>query len=329
MKCFLVDRDRDGNPTAAVVDVDADQLPAGDVIVQVDYSSLNYKDALAATGTPGVALDLPLVPGIDAAGKVVQSKSDSFRVGDQVILAHEDLGTRLWGGWSQRVSAPAGACIRLPATLSSFDAMALGTAGYTAAQSVDKILAHGVAPQQGPVLVTGATGGVGIIAVKLLAQLGFHVVASTGKQQQHDWLMEHGAQDVIDRGELIGDSGKPLLPAKWAAAVDTVGGSTLATVIRSGQRGSIVTCCGMVGGKQLELTVFPFILRGVNLQGIDSAGATQDYRQMIWDRLGGEWMISDLESLTKTVPLSEISVAIPSILKGQISGRVVVQINED
>ena len=328
MRCFLVEKDNEEKTSASVTDLTDDQMPDGQVTVRIEYSSLNYKDALAAEGQPGVALTLPLVPGIDAAGTVVQSTSPQFSSGQQVIIAHENFGTRSHGGWRELASVPADWCVELPPDMTTLDAMTLGTAGFTAAQSVEKILEHQVGTGDGPVIVSGATGGVGIIAVRLLSQLGFDVVAATGKMTRRDWLLEHGASEVVDRSELQDSSGRPLLKSKWSAAVDTVGGEPLATIIRGMKRGGVVTACGLVAGHDLNLTVFPFILRGVVLQGIDSAGATQEFRQHLWNRLAGDWAVQGLEAMRQVVPLSEITEPIAAILQGGVAGRTVVDVKK-
>ncbi len=326
MNCFLVDKNPEGQITTAIVPVSESQLPEGEVLVDIEYSSLNYKDALAATGQPGVALSLPLVPGIDAVGKVIESSSPQFAKDQPVIIGFEDFGTRVWGGWSSLARVPAEGCINLPPGLSALQAMTLGTAGFTAAQSIDKILIHGVSPEDGPIVVSGATGGVGVMAIKLLNKLGFRVVAATGKRDREDWLKHHGASEVIDRSTLDDHSGKPLLSSKWAAAVDTVGGNILATLIRSTRRGGMVTACGMVAGNDFQVSVFPFILRGVVLHGIDSAGVSQEYGQQIWNRLADQWLIEDLGELSEIVPLSEVSKSVEAMLKSQTTGRTVVKV---
>ncbi len=249
---------------------------SGGVLVRIEYSALNYKDALASTGHPGVARRMPLVPGIDAAGVVANSEDPRFAVGDEVLIASAPFGTSEHGGWSGYANVPGDWVYKLPAGFSCLEAVTWGTAGFTAAQSVERIVHMGIQPEHGPVLVTGATGGVGIFAVKLLNNLGYQVVASTGKLDKQDWLNEHGASQVVPREQLDDTSSTPLLKGQWAAAVDTVGGNTLATVLRSAQSHACVTACGLVAGHDLPLTVYPFILRGVSLCGIDSAGISRE-----------------------------------------------------
>ncbi len=292
----------------------------------VQYSALNYKDALAAQGHPGVALALPLVPGIDAVGKVIESGNPLVSVGHEVIVSGADFGTRSWGGWATRAQVPAAWCIPIPSGLSGRETAILGTAGFTAAQSVEYLQRHGVAPDDGPVVVTGATGGVGIFAVRLLSKFGYHAVAVTGKPQRAEWLREHGASEVLSREDVDDPSGRPLLSAKWAGGIDTVGGNPLATVLRTTRPGGCVTACGLVAGHELSLTVYPFILRGVCLQGIDSANASREYRIRLWEKLGSEFKLDDIESLATETGLSDIEESVQQILQGKIAGRTLVDV---
>ncbi len=324
-RCLYVEKD-DRQVLCAIRELPRDRLPAGEVTVEVAYSSLNYKDALAATGHPGVARTFPLVPGIDAAGVVVESSSQRFHVGQKVLLGHAKFGTEAWGGFSQLVRVPADWLIPLPASLTMFDAMALGTAGFTAAQCVEALIAHGANPSGGEIVVSGATGGVGILSVMLLAKLGFQVVASTGKPDRTEWLMELGAARVIDRDTINDPTQRPLLASIWQGAVDTVGGNTLGTVIRATKIGGCVTACGLVGGHDLPITVYPFILRGVILNGIDSGNMSNDQRNNIWRLLADDWRLENLASIATTVGLSGLSQKIDEILAGKIFGRTVVDL---
>lgn len=325
-QCFLVDKDEQNNISARFASLAPSALPEGDVLIRVAWSALNYKDALAAAGHPGVALALPLVPGIDALGTVVQSRDQRFTAGQTVFVSAADFGTRHWGGWSEQAQVPADWCFAVPPGLEPAEMIALGTAGFTAAQSVDQIQQRLIDPQAGPVVVTGATGGVGVFAVMLLSQLGYHVVASTGKPDRAEWLQERGASEIIDRRELNDDSPRPLLSGRWAAAVDTVGGNTLATVLRSTAAGGCVTACGLVGGQQLNMTVYPFILRGVGLQGIDSANTSRDQRQRIWNRLAGDYKIRNIPGIVQEVEFARIETAIARIQQGQVAGRTLIRI---
>ncbi len=324
-RCLYVEKN-DGKVICGIRELPRDKLPACDVTVEVAYSSLNYKDALAATGHPGVARTFPLIPGIDAAGVVVESSSQRFAVGQKVLLGHAKFGTEAWGGFSQLVRVPADWLVEIPSPLTMFDAMALGTAGFTAAQSVEALIAHGATPDGGEVVVSGATGGVGILSVMLLAKLGFQVVASTGKPDRAKWLRNLGAARVIDRQTINDTTQRPLLASTWQGAVDTVGGNTLGTIIRATKIGGCVTACGLVGGHDLPITVYPFILRGVILNGIDSGNMTCEQRTKIWGHLSSDWRLENLASISTTVGLSGLAQKIDEILAGKIIGRTVVEL---
>ena len=328
-RCFWVSPGPSGDATAEIGRLRMDQLPAGDVVVQVAWSSLNYKDAMAATGHPGVAARLPHVPGIDAAGTIVESQSPTHPVGLRVIVTGYELGAGHWGGWSQYIRIPSDWIVPLPPGLTLQQSMMYGTAGFTAAQCVQQLIAHGIAPGSGPVVVTGATGGVGCLAVRLLAQLGYPVTASTGKADAVAWLQELGATEVVSRERLQSSSTRPLLPGHWAGAVDTVGGETLATLIREMKPHGCVTACGLVGGVALNTTVYPFILRGVTLAGITASLCPMPQRQELWSQLAGPWAIEDLAEITTTVDLAELPEWIDRILAGQVRGRVVVRVTGD
>ncbi|QDU28397.1 putative acrylyl-CoA reductase AcuI [Anatilimnocola aggregata] len=324
--CFYVEKDAAGKVTRGVCSLPFDALGADEVLVRVEYSSLNYKDALAAGGHPGVVRTLPHVPGIDAAGIVEASTNPRFLPGQSVVITGNDLGAGHWGGWSQFVRIPADWIVPLPAGLSLKETMILGTAGFTAAQCVQALITNGIAPDAGEVVVTGATGGVGSLAVKLLAQLGYQVVAVTGKSQLASTLQSWGAKQVIGRDEVLNATTKPLLSARWAAAVDTVGGQTLTTIVRQLRDYGVVAACGLVGGTELSLSVHPFLLRGVILAGIASAALPYDRRLRIWEQLAGPWRMSDLNLLATEVSLSELEEKIQQILRGEIVGRTIVKI---
>jgi putative YhdH/YhfP family quinone oxidoreductase len=324
LRCFLVEKDPAGKVTRGVTTRPLADLPAGDVLVRVHYSSLNYKDALAAQAHPGVVRKLPHVPGIDAAGMVVESESPQFAPGQEVVITGYDLGAAQWGGWAEYVRVPAGWVVPLPVGLSLKEAMIYGTAGFTAAQCVHAIQLNGVAPPDGEIVVTGATGGVGCLAVKLLAKLGYTVVAVTGKADLDGRLIEWGARRVVAREDVLKDNTKPLLAGRWAGAVDTVGGQTLATILRETKNYGVVAACGLVGGVDLPLTVHPFILRGVTLAGIGSAALPYDRRLEIWRKLSDLWRLEGLESLATTIGLDELEEYVKRILAGQIVGRTVV-----
>lgn len=325
-RCHLVTKDSVGIFSGQVVLEPLANLPTGDVLLRVQYSSLNYKDALAATGHPGVARKFPHVPGIDAVGTVVESNSPECRPGDAAIVTSYELGVSRWGGWAEYIRVPAEWVLPLPAGLSPREAMILGTAGLTAAMSAESLAQHGVRPDSGEVVVTGATGGVGSLSVMLLARLGYQVTAVTGKPDWQERLKAWGAAHVVGREEVNDTSGKPLLATRWAGAVDTVGGQTLSTLLRQTNNNGCVCACGLVGGADLSTSVYPFLLRGVTLAGIDSAYCSRERRLALWDRLATDWKIAGLESVATQVSLDEIGTQVPRILAGQIAGRVVVAI---
>jgi acrylyl-CoA reductase (NADPH) len=323
--CFYVEKDAAGQIHRAVKSLPKSALPAGEVLIRVQYSSLNYKDALAAGGHPGIVRSLPHVPGIDAAGVVEESSSPQFRPGDSVVITGYELGAGHWGGWSQLVRVPAAWVVPLPTGLTLRETMILGTAGFTAAQCVLALQTNGIEPDAGEIVVTGATGGVGSLAVRLLAKLGYHAVAVTGKFHLADQLLAAGAKQVLGREEVLNTSTKPLLSGRWAGAVDTVGGQTLATIIRQTREYGVVTACGLVGGAELPLTVHPFLLRGVILAGIASAALPYQRRLGIWEKLSGPWKLDGLDELTTEVPLAGLEDQIQQILRGEVVGRTIVK----
>ena len=298
-------------------------LGEGGVVVSVERSCVNYKDALAASAKGRVARLSPLVVGIDLAGVVVESDSDEFAPGDAVLASGYDLGVAHHGGFADLARVPAEWLVPMPDGLDAVAAMTIGTAGYTAALSVSALEAHGLEVGAGPVLVTGATGGVGSVAVSILAGAGHEVVASTGKSDAEGWLTELGASAVIDRAELA-EPGKPLMPATYAGAVDCVGGATLAGVVSRLQPGAAVAASGNTGGAQLETTVLPFILRGVSLLGIDSVTTPIARRREIWTRLGADMKPAGLDAIGTSVALSDVESALDDIARGGVTGRLVV-----
>jgi len=302
-------------------------LPAGDVVIQVKYSSLNYKDALSASGNRGVTKHYPHTPGIDAAGCVVESTDPTWRVGDEVICTGYDLGMNTAGGFGQYIRVPGNWIVRRPAGLSLLESMRLGTAGFTAAQCLLHLEQNAVTPDKGPILVTGATGGVGTVALMLLQKLGYKATAVTGKATEHDALLALGATTVMDRNELLADSERQLLPARWAGAVDTLGGKALAAAVKGTGFDGVVTCCGNASSGDLPLTVYPFILRGVHLVGVYSANCPMAKRVQIWNKLAGEWKL-DLSAICRTVRLGALEDAIQAMLAGQSKGRRVVDLEE-
>lgn len=303
-------------------------LPPGELLVEVHFSSLNYKDALSASGNRGVTRQYPHTPGIDAAGIVAHSDHEDFRRGDRVIVTGYDLGMNTSGGFGQLIRVPAAWAVPCPKGLSLKEAMALGTAGFTAAISIYKLTQNGVTPEQGEVLVTGASGGVGSLAVAILAKLGFSVAAVSGKPEGQALLKDLGARTCLTREEAVDKSGRPMLRSRWAGVVDTVGGDILATAIRSTHYGGTVTCCGMVAGGDLPTSVFPFILRGISLLGVDSAAFPAGTRQPLWQNLAGPWKIDGLDHLTTEIGLPELSDRMDQILRGKLTGRTVVRLRE-
>ena len=301
-------------------------LPAGDLLVRIHYSSLNYKDALSASGNRGVTRHYPHVPGIDGAGVVEESTSPEFKPGDKVVITGFDLGMNTSGGYGQYIRIPAEWAIHCPDNLSLRESMTYGTAGFTAAQSVNKLINHPVLPEQGKILISGATGGVGSIAVSIMAKLGYSITAVSGKPEAKEFLTNIGATEIISRQQAADSSGKLLLKEKWAGVIDTVGGEILATAIKSTAYGGAITCCGNVASPELPLSVYPFILRGVSLLGIDSAKCPIHIRQKIWQKLAGEWKIENLDSLVTECKLPELSGIIEKMLHGQQTGRVIVNL---
>lgn len=325
-KAYRVAKEGD-NVARSVKTMGLDELPRGEVVVRVHYSSLNYKDALSASGHPGVTRNFPHTPGIDAAGEVLRSSEARFQKGDPVIVTSYDLGMNTPGGFGQVIRVPAEWVVPLPEGLSLREAMILGTAGFTAALAAHELLQAGLEPSSGPVLVTGASGGVGSLAVALLAKLGAEVVASTGKTSAQGFLTSLGTAHVLDREELGQATTKPMLPVRWQGAIDTVGGHTLENIVKSLIPGGAVAACGNVAGADLHLSVFPFILRGVKLLGIDSAQCPVERRRAIWEKLAGPWKPEALERTATEIGLDGLDGAIEAILKGEIQGRVLVNLN--
>jgi len=304
-----------------------DDLPDGDVLIRVNYSSLNYKDALSAIGNKGVTRSYPHTPGIDAAGTVADSRVDGFKKGAPVLVTGYDLGMNTSGGFGQYVRVPADWVVPLPKGLTLKESMIFGTAGFTAGMGI-LFLTERVKPEDGPVLVTGATGGVGSVSVAVLAKLGYTVAAVTGKTAEAAFLNGIGASQIVARADAADASGRPLLKAQWAGVLDTVGGDILATAIKSTHPWGTVTCCGNVASPDLPLTVFPFILRGVRLIGIDSQNCPMDIRRKVWKHLAGDWKVDALHDLCTEIGLNGLNENIDLILKGLQKGRVVVDLSE-
>lgn len=326
-RCYLVTKDPDGNVSGELTERPLGELPEGEVLIHVAYSSLNYKDALGATGHPGVNRRFPHVPGVDAAGSVAESGVYEFVEGDPVLVTGFDMGSNRWGGFAQYVRVPQDWVVPLPKGLSVRESMMLGTAGLTVGFCVDALERHDVTPQSGEVVVTGATGGVGSIAVALLAKLGYHVVAVTGKPSRHEYLKSLGAAEVLGREAVDDTSGKPLLSRRWAGAVDTVGGNILGTILRSAKLGACVAACGNAAGFDLPITVYPFILRGVTLAGIDAAWCPTRLRHETWDRLANEWKLDCLDRIARFIDFPDLPPQFDEILAGRLTGRLAITID--
>lgn len=324
IRCIYVDQAGEATQVSTET-LPADRFPPGEVTIKIAYSSLNYKDYLASQGHKGIIRSLPHVPGIDLAGEVIESQVEQFRPGDAVLVTGYDLGQGHWGGWAEVASAPSDWVIPLPEGLNLFESMFIGTAGFTAAQCLAALQRNDVHPDSGPIAVTGATGAVGSLAVRLLSQCGYEVVAVTGKVDQSDALRQIGASRILDRQEFIAaDSKRPLLSAQWAGAIDTVGGGILAQLIKSTRYGGCVAACGLVAGTELTTTVYPFLLRGISLCGAASADCPRDTRLKLWQRLSTQWKPKHLDALVSVVGFEELLDCLPRMAAGQLAGRVVV-----
>ncbi len=323
-KALLVTKDDEGQHVAFTEMSDSD-LPEGDVIVDVEYSTLNYKDGLALTGGP-ILRAFPIVPGIDLAGVVAESSDQRWSVGERVVLNGWNTGEKFWGGYTQRSRVSADWLTRLPDSIDTKSAMAIGTAGYTAMLCVLALEDHGISPESGAMVVTGAAGGVGSIAVAVLARLGYEVTASTGRASEADYLRSLGATDVIDRADLEGDV-PPLARGRWAGGVDAVGSTTLANVLAATRDNGCVAACGLAGGADLPTSVHPFILRGVTLAGVNSVTQPSSRRDVAWARLASDLDLGLLDSMTTVEPFGRLPELAEEIIAGRVRGRVVIDVN--
>lgn len=323
-KAFRVEKS-DAGFSRSIVSREESDLPEGELLIEVKFSSLNFKDGLSATGNPGVTRNFPHTPGIDAAGVVLESSHDDFVVGDDIIAIGFDLGMGTPGGFAERIRIPAGWAVKCPSGLTLHSSMIIGTAGFTAAECVQKLEQSGMTPASGPVLVTGATGGVGSVAVKLLGQLGYEVTAVTGKPEKTDWLKSLGASNVISREDAAAGADKPMLAETWGGVVDTVGGDILFNGVKSLRYGCSLAACGLVAAPTFGASVLPFILRHVNLLGIDSVQLPIDQKAAIWQRLATDWQM-DLSDLEEVLTLDALSDAIDRILAGEMVGRGVLHL---
>jgi NADPH2:quinone reductase len=316
----------DGKISGRFVQMTLDELDPGEVVIRTVYSGVNYKDALAATGAGKVIRRFPCVGGVDAAGVVESSQDERFKPGDEVIVTGYDMGVAHDGGFAERVRVPADWVVSLPSGLSLFEAMALGTAGFTAALAIHRLQQNELSPDKGKVIVTGATGGVSSLAIQMLAQLGYHVVALTGKDNEHEYLKMLGAKEILSRSEIDLNSTRPLESAQWAGALDAVGGAMLAWLTRTMQQNGAIASFGNAGGAELHATVYPFILRGVRLLGIDSAATAMPLRQEIWHRLSTDLRPGLLGRVAQTIVFPQLPEVFQKILQGQSRGRMVVNI---
>lgn len=325
-KAFVIDQDDNRKVVSRMDTLTAARLDAGEVTIRVHYSSINYKDALAATGAGKIIRRFPCVGGIDLCGEVVESADARFAPGDKVIATSFDIGVAHHGGYAEYARVPAGWVVALPAGLDLFEAMALGTAGFTAALGIVRMEDNGLAPANGPVIVTGATGGVGGLAIDMLAQLGYHVAALTGKASEADYLKMLGAAEIVLRSEIDFDKVRPLEAARWAGAVDNVGGQILHWVLATMKQAGTVASIGNAASFNIDTTVFPFILRGVSLLGVDSGYMGFPTRQRVWDRLATDLKPRHLAAVTRTIAFDDLPAAFDDFIQGRIKGRTVVRI---
>lgn len=326
-RAMVVEETADGRFERRITDKAVSDLPKGDLLIKVHYSSLNYKDALSANGNKGVTRRYPHTPGIDAAGEVVHSDVSNFAQGARVLITGYDLGMNTSGGFGQLVSVPAQWVVPLPENLTLKQSMMFGTAGFTAAMSIFKLEENAVTPSSGKILVTGATGGVGSMATAILSHCGYDVVALTGKTDAHGYLTKLGAKEILSREKVLSAPKKAILPSRYAAVIDTVGGEILSYGIRTTQYGGVVTCCGNAASGDLNITVYPFILRGIQLSGIDSAECPMDYRLKIWEKLAGPWRVPEMENFVTEIGLEELPPRIDAMLAGGVTGRFVINLN--
>jgi acrylyl-CoA reductase (NADPH) len=323
----LMLEEADGKVAQAWKELEDADLPEGEVTIRVAYSDLNYKDGLILKGLARLVRDYPHIPGIDLSGTVEASTSPDWKPGDEVVVTGWAVGERHWGGYAQKARLKAAMPVKLPVGIDLKHAMALGTAGFTAMLSVLALERHGITPDRDEVLVTGAAGGLGSVAVALLAKLGYRVAASTGRAEAHDYLRSLGAGSIVDRAELSEPSNRPLEGARWAAAIDTVGGVTLARAFAQIETHGSIAVCGNAGGNDLNTTVLPLILRGVSLLGIDSNFCPAALRREAWARLAADMPMDKLDAMTQVIPFAELPARGEAILKGQVRGRCVVDVN--
>ncbi|RSL30713.1 acryloyl-CoA reductase [Salibacterium salarium] len=326
-QALMVEKTDDNNVSREIRTLSFDDLPEGDVLVNVHYSSVNFKDGMAAMANGNIVNEYPMVPGIDLSGVVEESSDSRFSKGDEVIVTSYELGVSHFGGFAEYAQVPADWIVPLPENITLREAMIYGTAGFTAALSVMRLQEEGINPEDGTVLVTGATGGVGSMAVAMLSNLGYHVAASTGKESEHDYLKQLGAKEILSREEVQPENLRPVDKQRWAGAVDPVGGETLAHVLSSLSYDGAVAVSGLTGGTKVPATVFPFILRGITLTGIDSVNCPMPRRKEVWDRLASDLKGNDLlETIASTITLDDLPTTLDQILQGQVRGRTIVKL---
>jgi putative YhdH/YhfP family quinone oxidoreductase len=328
MKAFLVEKTGDKEFVAEVKEIAIPKCGENEIVIKVTYSSLNYKDALSSVGNPGVTRNFPHVTGIDVAGTVYESTSSIFKVGERVLVTGYDMGMNTNGGHAEFVKIPADWVARIPDAITDKEIMTFGTAGLTAALSVNELMDNGVRPESGSILVTGATGGVGSIAVSILSKIGFNVVAISGKEEKIDYLKRIGASEVILRDTFNEEAKKPMMAEKYAGVVDTVGGEVLANALKYIKYDGVATCCGLTSSHELNTNVFPFILRGVRLIGIDSVECKLEKKQAAWEKIASKWKIDTLSNITNEITLNEVKDAYSLLLAGKAVGRYVVRIKD-
>lgn len=326
-KAYRVTEDKSGKFHRSIITRTLQDLPEGDVTIKIHYAALNYKDALSFSGNKGVTRKYPHTPGIDGSGTVVDSQSPEFKAGDKVLVTSYDLGMNTDGAFAEYIRIPASWVVALPKEMTLLESMIIGTAGLTAGIGLYKMEKMGQTPAMGPIVISGATGGVGSMAIGILNKAGYEIVASSGKPEMTDYLKHLGAHQVVDREHINDDSNRPLMKPAWAGAIDTIGGNTLATLVKGCQSEGSVAACGLVSSPVLPTTVFPFILNGVNLIGIDSATYPREERLLVWRKLATDWRLPDLQRLSTLCDLEELEPYIDAMLKGGSKGRVVVDMN--
>ncbi|MFL2682127.1 MAG: MDR family oxidoreductase [Alphaproteobacteria bacterium] len=323
---LVLNKEEDQKATGEIQEIDISQLPEGDVLVKVDYSTINYKDSLAITSSSPIIKSFPMVPGIDFAGTVEESTNSNFNEGDNVILNGFGVGEKYWGGLAQKARVNGDWLVHMPKEFTPKQAMAIGTAGYTSMLCVMALENNGITPDKGEILVTGATGGVGSVAISLLSKLGYNICASSGREEHSEYLKSLGASNIINRNELS-EKGRPLNKERWAGAIDSVGSHTLANICASLKYGGTVAACGLAQGYDLPSTVMPFILRGITLAGVDSVYCPLKDRITAWDRLASDLNIDQLNDMISTIPLSEVVDTTHNMLAGKTHGRIIVDVN--